>query len=93
MKMITFLCLPCTYQFSCSVTLSICKDPVELLKIVETTEITITLIEPWQNLTTADSIITEFCKDYIILLLAIVASCPLCCARLLKDNNRMKEIP
>ena len=55
MIMITFLCLPCDYQFSFRVTFSIFKDPVKLLKVVETTEITITLVEPWQNLTAADN--------------------------------------
>ena len=37
MMMVTLLCLPCNYQFDFRVTLSICKDPVNLLKAVETT--------------------------------------------------------
>ena len=55
MMMVTFLFLPGSYQFDFSVTLRICKDPVKLLKVIETTEITTTLIEPRQNLTTADN--------------------------------------
>ena len=90
MKMITVLSLPCTHHFSSRVTLSLCKDAVKLLKVVETTEINIALIEPRQNLTTADSIITEFFRHYNIFL-AIIASCRLHCARLLRDTNRMKE--
>ena len=55
MMMVTFLFLPGSYLFDFSVTLSTCKDPVKLSKVAETTEIINTLIEPRQNLTTADN--------------------------------------